>query len=285
MVEEDREIVVELSEAPATVLAEIPQVERVVLNLVVNARDAMPGGGQLSIETQPVRLEVGHLGFEADIPPGTYAVIAISDTGVGMSPETQARIFEPFYTTKEKGRGTGLGLSTVYGIVKQSGGEITLYSEPGSGTCFKIYLPHTRDEPDSTGLEETLPMPECSTATILVVEDEAALRELVADGLARCGYAVLEAPDGQTALERYGQGSQRTIDLIVTDVIMPRLNGKELVSRMKSVHPNAKTLFISGYTDDAIVNHGVLAPGTPFLPKPFTLDQLIRMIQTLLDRG
>ncbi len=259
------------------------QIEQVIVNIAVNARDAMPDGGQLTIETHHVRLVEGHLGIETDVPPGDYAMIAVTDSGIGMNQETQARIFEPFYTTKPKGQGTGLGLSTVYGIVKQSGGEIALYSEPGNGTCFKVYLPRAHPDSDTPAVEERTPAPACGSETILVVEDEDALRTLVVDGLKRCGFSVLEAPDGPTALERYAGEDAEQIDLILTDVVMPRMNGKELVTRLKPTHPDAKILYISGYTDDAIVNHGVLEPGTPFLHKPFTLDQLIRKIQALLN--
>jgi PAS domain S-box-containing protein len=262
--------------------ADPTQIEQVIVNIAVNARDAMPGGGQLTIETHHVTMEDGHLGIEDKVPPGNYAMIAITDTGTGMDQETQARIFEPFYTTKEMGHGTGLGLSTVYGIVKQSGGEIALYSEPGNGTCFKIYLPLANDSVRHRKPEPSAP-PVCGTETILVVEDEDALRRLVAEVLKQCGYTVLTASDGPTALEKFGAGDKGPIDLILTDVVMPRMNGKALVSRLQPIYPEAKFLFISGYTDDAIVNHGVLAPGTPFLHKPFTPDQLIRKIQSVLD--
>ncbi len=259
------------------------QIEQVLVNIAVNARDAMPNGGHLTIETRQMTLEDSHLGIEADVPPGNYAMVAITDTGVGMDRQTQSRIFEPFYTTKEKGHGTGLGLSMAYGIIKQSGGEIALYSEPGNGTCFKLYLPQAQAVSDAPAAAAIAPVPVCGSETVLVVEDEDALRGLVVNGLKRCGYTVLQAQDGPTAIDRYGSGGQDHIDLILTDVVMPQMNGKELVSRLKPVHPEAKVLFISGYTDDAIVNHGVLTPGTPFLHKPFTLDQLIRKIQSLLN--
>ncbi len=260
------------------------QIEQVIVNIAVNARDAMPKGGQLTIETHRVLLEDGHLGIEDDVPPGKYAMIAITDTGVGMDKKIQSQIFEPFFTTKQKGHGTGLGLSTVYGIVKQSGGEIALYSEPGNGTCFKIYLPQADAGSESLSESALSETPVCGTETILVVEDEDALRLLVANVLESCGYNVLTAPDGPTALTKYGDGTIGAIDLILTDVVMPQMNGKALVSRLKPAYPEAKILFISGYTDDAIVNHGVLSPGTPFLHKPFTPDQLIRKIQTLLNQ-
>jgi two-component system, cell cycle sensor histidine kinase and response regulator CckA len=283
LIGEDIILTTRLDPMTGAIKADPTQIEQVIVNIAVNARDAMPGGGQLTIETHHVTMEDGHLGIEDKVPPGNYAMIAITDTGTGMDQETQARIFEPFYTTKEKGHGTGLGLSTVYGIVKQSGGEIALYSEPGNGTCFKIYLP-LADDSVSHQRPEPLAPPVCGTATILVVEDEDALRRLVADVLKQCGYTVLKAPDGPTALEKFGDGASGPIDLILTDVVMPRMNGKALVSRLQPIYPEAKFLFISGYTDDAIVNHGVLAPGTPFLHKPFTPDQLIRKIQSVLDQ-
>ena len=285
LIGEDVILTTRLDPMTGIIQADAGQIEQVIVNIAVNARDAMPSGGHLTIETRSMRMEEGHLGIEDDVPPGNYAMMAITDTGSGMNQETQARIFEPFYTTKEKGHGTGLGLSTVYGIVKQSGGEIALYSEPGSGTCFKIYLPKAHAASESSIVEASTPAPVCGSETILVVEDEAALRDLVANGLKRCGYSVFQAPDGPTALEKFGRGDNGPIDLIVTDVIMPRMNGKEMVSRLKTAHPEAKILYISGYTDDAIVNHGVLAPGTPFLHKPFTLDQLIHKIQTLLNEA
>jgi two-component system cell cycle sensor histidine kinase/response regulator CckA len=222
-----------------------------------------------------------YLGMETEIPPGSYIVITITDTGAGMDQNTQSQIFEPFFTTKEKGHGTGLGLSTAYGIVKQSGGEITVYSEPGQGTCFKIYLPRV-DKPLPTADSGPAPASaECGDETILVVEDENGVRGLIVEALRRCGYNVLEAPDGPTALARYAQNN-RMIDLVLTDVMMPKMNGREFANKFLVGQPQAKILFMSGYTDDFIMERGVLTPGTLFIHKPFTQGELTRMISKIL---
>jgi len=270
-----------LDASTGLIKADEGQIEQVLFNLVVNARDAMPDGGALTIESRNIQLDAMYLGMETEIPPGSYIVITITDTGAGMDQNTQSQIFEPFFTTKEKGHGTGLGLSTAYGIVKQSGGEITVYSEPGQGTCFKIYLPRV-DKPLPTADGGPAPASaECGDETILVVEDENGVRGLIVEALRRCGYHVLEAPDGPTALARYAQNN-RMIDLVLTDVMMPKMNGREFANKFLVGQPQAKILFMSGYTDDFIMERGVLTPGTLFIHKPFTQGELTRMISKIL---
>ncbi len=270
-----------LNESTGLIRADEGQIEQVIFNLVVNARDAMPEGGMLTIESRNIQLDAMYLGMEAEIPPGSYIVITIIDTGVGMDQNTQSQIFEPFFTTKEKGQGTGLGLSTAYGIVKQSGGEIMVYSEPGQGSCFKIYLPRV-DKPLPTADNSAAPAAvECGHETILVVEDEKGVRGLIVEALRRCGYNVLDAPDGPTALARYTQNS-RMIDLVLTDVMMPKMNGREFADKFLVAQPQAKILYMSGYTDDFIMERGVLTPGTLFIHKPFTQSELTRMISKIL---
>lgn len=270
-----------LDPATGNIKADEGQIEQVIVNIAVNARDAMPSGGELILETKNVQLPANKSGMLSDVSAGPYVLLSISDTGIGMDQETQTRIFEPFFTTKAKGQGTGLGLSTAYGIIKQSGGDIQAYSEPGHGTCFKIYLPRI----DETAPEQTKmhakSVPTRGSETILVVEDEASVREFVVSALKRSGYQVISAPDGPTALNRFAE-SDETIDLILTDVVMPHMNGKALVQRIKEISPEIKILYMSGYTDDAIVSQGVLEPGTPFLSKPFSLEALTTKIKSVL---
>jgi CheY-like chemotaxis protein len=272
-----------LAEDSGRVRADPGQLGQVLMNLVVNARDAMPTGGKLTIETANVVLDEEYVRTRIEVPPGHYVVLSVSDTGVGMTPEVRDRIFEPFFTTKEKGKGTGLGLSTVYGIVKQSGGNILVYSEPGKGTTFKIYLPIV-DEP----LEEWAEMvvegeiPR-GKETILIVEDFEEVRQLTRQVLERQGYQVLEAGDGNATLlvcEKYkGQ-----IHLMMTDVVMPGMSGRELADRIKSSHPEMKVLYTSGYADDTIVHYGVSRDRVNYLQKPFTMEGLARKVREVLDK-
>jgi PAS domain S-box-containing protein len=257
------------------------QIEQVIMNLAVNARGAMPEGGKLIIETTNVELDEFRRP-DLDISPGPYVLLAVSDTGIGMDKETQERIFEPFFTTKETGKGTGLGLATVYGIVKQSGGYIWVYSEPGQGTTFKIYLPSVEK-----AVETASPGPMAVTSiggweTILLTEDEAAVRKLVQCILTTHGYTVIEAGNGVEALSVFAQHTA-AIHLVITDVVMPVMGGRELASRLVSARPDTRILYLSGYADNAVVRHGVLEPGCAFLQKPFSKDALLRKVREVLD--
>jgi PAS domain S-box-containing protein len=262
--------------------ADPTQIEQVVMNLVVNARDAMPSGGQLTIETAPLELDASRGAAWPDIEPGSYATFEVTDTGVGMDEATRLRLFEPFFTTKAKGKGTGLGLSTVYGIVKQSGGFVTVESQKGRGTTFRIGLPHTGES-----LEDAAPgSPPSETAggheTILVAEDEDAVRQLIRAILERLGYAVLEARNGDEALALWREKAGG-IDLLLTDVVMPRTNGPALAALVRATDPGARIIFMSGHMDEAIVGRGALPPGTPLLRKPFTSLALANLVRTVLD--
>jgi CheY-like chemotaxis protein len=252
------------------------------MNLSVNARDAMPEGGKLTIETANVELDEEYAHKHIAVQPGRYVMLRVSDNGVGMTPEVRERIFEPFFTTKEKGHGTGLGLSTVYGIVKQSGGNIWVYSEPGQGTTFKIYLPQV-DEPLEEMKEEVVKEVSRGHETILIVEDEDAVRKLAVRVLKKQGYKVLEAPDGGKAF-MLCEAYKEPIHLILTDVVMPGMSGSKLADRLKAIHPEAKTLYMSGYTDNAILHHGILESGTNFIQKPFTVESLPRKVREVLDK-
>jgi signal transduction histidine kinase/ActR/RegA family two-component response regulator len=264
------------------VKADPGQIQQVILNLAVNARDAMPAGGKLTVETANVNLDHAYAETHVEVQPGPYVMLAVSDTGCGMAPEILARVFEPFFTTKEVAKGTGMGLATVYGIVKQSGGSICVYSEPGNGTVFKIYLP------SSTGdsAEENLSGPDAEiprgTETVLVVEDEEAVRGLTRQVLEVNGYTVLEARHGDEAITLCQQIAE-PIDLLLTDVIMPQMNGPELAARVTELYPALKVLFVSGYADHAIVRHGTLDPDTSFLQKPFSPAELARKVREVLD--
>jgi two-component system, cell cycle sensor histidine kinase and response regulator CckA len=266
----------------APINADPGQIEQVLMNLVVNARDAMPNGGRLTIETAHVEIDEAYASTHLGVQAGPYVMLAVSDSGSGIDPETRKHIFEPFFTTKEQGKGTGLGLSTVYGIVKQSGGHIWLYSELDQGTVFKVYLPAaTEREIDTTVAPNRVPLPR-GTETILIVEDEPQIRNLAFDCLAFCGYDVLASANGIEALKLL-ERLQRPIDLVLTDVVMPKLSGRELSERIAAIYPSAKMLFMSGYTNDAVVNHGILDGATWFIQKPFTLESLLRRVREVLD--
>jgi CheY-like chemotaxis protein len=246
---------------------------------VVNARDAMPRGGKLTIATSNVDLDEHYAAEHLSVAAGPHVLLSVSDTGVGMDRATQQRAFEPFFTTKGPGQGSGLGLSTVFGIVKQSQGSIWLYSEPGHGTTFKVYLPRTERESarPPADLERRR-----GSETILVVEDEDQVRTIVKRALERAGYAVLSAPNPQEALSLC-DALPDPIDLLLTDVVMPRMNGRELYERLHELRPDMKVLFMSGYTDDAILRHGVLDEGVPFLQKPILPSRLTRKVRETLD--
>jgi len=282
LIGEDIHLTASLDPELGRVKADPGQIEQVIMNLAVNARDAMPNGGHLIIETAGVVLDEHYAAEHPEVRPGPYALLAVSDSGTGMDKETQARIFEPFFTTKELGKGTGLGLSTVFGIVKQSGGHVSVYSEPGHGTTLKVYLPVT-DE-----LSDAVEIPPCSveslrgSETVLLVEDEDIVRRMASQVLKMNGYVVLEASNGGEALQhhaRYGV----SIHLMITDMVMPHISGRELAERLSPWHPTMRVLYMSGYTDTAIVHHGVLDPGTAFIQKPFTPDGLARKVRHVLD--
>lgn len=256
------------------------QIEQVILNLAVNASDAMPNGGKLTIETDNVELDEDYVADHPDARTGPHAMLAVSDNGVGMDAETRERIFEPFYTTKRLGRGTGLGLSTVYGIVRQGGGNIWVYSEPGRGTTFKIYLPRADDEPAAPG-DDTHIAHAAGTGLVLVVEDEDGVRNLLARVLKAAGYDVLEAEDAGRAAALIAEHAD-AVDLILTDVILPDMSGPELVQQLEREHGRYRVLYMSGYTDDAIVHHGVLEEGTEFIEKPLRPRALLAKVRELL---
>jgi CheY-like chemotaxis protein len=258
------------------------QLSQIITNLAVNARDAMPHGGKLTIETDNVFLEPDYTSRHPGILPGAYVMLAVSDNGTGMNNTTKEHIFEPFFTTKEIGKGTGLGLATVYGIVKQSGGSIEVYSEEGIGTSFKVYLPRVavQAEPERIkGLSAEWPK---GTETILLVEDEDLVRHLSSQILEESGYTVIEARNGLHALEICEQENYK-FDLLMTDVVMPQMGGRELAEKLKSKLPGIKLLFTSGYTDDAIVRHGIIETNTSFIQKPFSPEDLSNKIREILD--
>jgi two-component system, cell cycle sensor histidine kinase and response regulator CckA len=258
------------------------QLEQVIMNLAVNARDAMPQGGKLTIETQNVTVDESYARLHKGVQPGNYVMLAVSDTGIGMSAQTQSRIFEPFFSTKEKGRGTGLGLATVYGIVRQSEGHVWVYSELGRGTTFKVYFPRTEEPGEPEAEVRSAPGAVSGFETILLVEDEESLRELGAEILRQSGYQVIQAGSPREALALLERHSAR-IDLLLTDVIMPGMSGHALAELLKPRFPGMSVLYVSGYTDDAIARHGVLDPGVEFLQKPYTRNALTQKIRTILD--
>jgi signal transduction histidine kinase len=263
------------------VLADMGQIEQVIVNLAVNARDAMPEGGKLTIETANVDLGAEYAAVHAEVQPGQYVLLAVTDTGTGMDAETQRRIFEPFFTTKEPGKGTGLGLATCYAIVRQSGGHLWVYSEPGRGASFKVYLPRAEGGP-AVAVDGPAPPPAGGAETILLVEDDETVCFLARTVLEGRGYHVLAAPDSATALELVAAHAEG-IALLVADLVMPGLSGPDLARRAAERIPGLRVLLMSGYAADAVVRHGVLAPGAAFLQKPFTPDALARKVREMLD--
>jgi two-component system, cell cycle sensor histidine kinase and response regulator CckA len=280
---EDIDLVMVPAAALGAVRADAGQIEQVIMNLAVNARDAMPSGGKLTIETSNISLDEEYSRFHAPLKPGDYVMLAISDTGMGMDSETQSHIFEPFFTTKGP-KGTGLGLSTVYGIVKQSGGYIWVYSEPGKGTTFKIYLPRVpeRAEAAQVVVPAEPAFTEPGTETILLAEDEANLRYLARQFLEKQGYKVIEAADGAVAMQ-IAVAHEGVIHLLLTDVIMPGMNGRELAQRISEIRPQTKILYMSGYTENVIGHNGTLDAGIRLLQKPFTLRELKSKVREVLD--
>jgi PAS domain S-box-containing protein len=259
------------------------QIGQVLLNLVVNARDAMPRGGKLTIETANVDLDETYASGREGVEPGPHVMLAVSDTGHGMDRETQRQIFEPFFTTKELGRGTGLGLSTVFGIVRQSGGHLWVYSEPGRGATFKVYLPRVGESVPKPS-QRPEPRARAGTEAILLVEDEEQVRKIVLAVLRRNGYSVLEAAGAKEAL-RIARNLEYAVDIVLTDVVMPDMSGPELVRRIREVRPGLKALCMSGYTDETVLRHGILEGGMAFLQKPITPDMLLRKVRGVLDEN
>jgi CheY-like chemotaxis protein len=271
-----------LSDTLKRVNADPGQIEQVLMNLAVNARDAMPDGGQLTIETADVDLDESYVSRHGGASPGPHVMLAMSDTGVGMNDETLRRVFEPFFTTKEAGKGTGLGLATVYGIVKQSHGSIWVYSEPGHGSTFKIYLPAIASQGSADTSDEETPRRLTGMETVLIVEDQAEVRGVIRTTLRRNGYTVLEATNGQEALA-LSRGHAGPIHLLFTDVVMPGLSGRRVAEILTAERRDMRVLYTSGYTDDAIVRHGVLEPGLAFLQKPYTSSAMLRKLRSTLD--
>ena len=284
LIGEDIELVTILDPSLGTIQADPGQIEQVIINLAVNGRDAMQSGGRLTIQTSNVDLDDEYARQHVAVQAGPHVMMSISDSGSGMDKLTQARIFEPFYTTKEQGKGTGLGLSTVYGIVKQSGGNIWVYSEPSWGTVFKIYFPRLDRPAETERSEAVAPLPR-GAETILLVEDERLVRELGAIVLRELGYNVLTASSGDEAIAISRQRSPAPIHLLLSDVVMPRISGKELARRLAAERPELKVLFVSGYTDDAVVQHGLLEARDCFLQKPFTPTSLASRVREMLDRS
>ena len=278
------DVELELRRVPdlGAVKADSTQLEQVVLNLVVNARDAMPKGGHLTIETANVDFDEAYAAAHPPATAGRFVMLSVSDSGIGMDAETQRRIFEPFFTTKAPGEGTGLGLATVYGVVKQNGGFIWVYSEPGRGTSFKVYLPRVDERPDALGAERgPAPVPG-GRETILLVEDTEGLREVIGEVLAEGGYTLIQASHGEEALA-VARRHEGPIHLLLTDLVMPKLGGADLAGELASLRPEMRVLYMSGYTEGAISRQGVLREGSVLLEKPFTNDRLATAVREALD--
>jgi two-component system cell cycle sensor histidine kinase/response regulator CckA len=279
---EDIEVTTALADDLGRVKADQGQIEQIIMNLAVNARDAMPEGGRLKIETANAELDKSFTREHPGSLVGRYVMLGVTDSGIGMSPETQAQIFEPFFTTKERGKGTGLGLATVYGVVKQSGGYIAVDSAPGKGASFKVYLPRTEEAAAQATSDVPVEQTSRGSETILLVEDAEPLRKLAQSFLEARGFRVLAAPNGEKALEVAVQNPE-PIHLLLTDVVMPGMNGRVLAEELAPRQPGMKVIYMSGYTDSFIAGHGVLNPGTHLIHKPFTEEALVAKVREVLD--
>jgi CheY-like chemotaxis protein len=284
LIGEDIALQATTGKSPGSVKVDPGQFQQILMNLVVNARDAMPDGGKVTIETANVDLDEVYCASHPYVTPGRFVMLSVSDTGMGMSGEVKARIFEPFFTTKERGVGTGLGLATTYGAVHQAGGTIEVYSEVGIGTTFKIYLPRVEEEVVEPVEDDQAKVIPGGAETVLVVEDEDTLRTLCERILGDLGYQVMPARNGAEAIA-LAQGYDDRIDLLLTDVVMPGMNGAELATQLVLHHPEMQVLFMSGYTDDAIGKHGVLDEGVSFIGKPYTPSALARKVREVLDKA
>lgn len=280
---EDVALVTRLAAEPSPVRLDSGQIQQILMNLAVNARDAMPDGGTLTIETANVKLDGGGGRGQPEAKPGPYVMITVADTGTGMDEATQRFIFEPFFTTKERGRGTGLGLATTYGIVTQGGGTITVESAPGSGTTFRLYLPRAaeaaRPEPPARARKP----PRAGKETVLVVDDDPAVRDVIRTVLEMAGYTVIGTGTVQDALDQL-RSDERSIDLLLTDLVLPGMNGRELARLAADARPGMEVVYMSGYMDDSVASSGILEPGTPYIEKPFTADELVVMVGEALGR-
>ncbi|HEY86097.1 MAG TPA: response regulator [Chloroflexi bacterium] len=283
LIGEDIELVLSLAADLKATKVDVGQIEQVLTNLVINARDAMPQGGRLTIETTNINLTEDYARMHFDIPPGQYVMFSVSDTGIGMSDEIKAHIFEPFFSAKEAGKGTGLGLATCYGIIKQSNGHISVYSEVGEGTTFKIYLPRVKQAGERESTQKLAADIPGGNETILLAEDEAIVRDPSARILRDMGYTVLEAENGADALQILQAQNNPTLNLLISDVIMPKMGGVELAKELQALQPTLKILYISGHTDSAIFRYGMPGKGSSFLQKPFSAGALARKVRDLLD--
>jgi CheY-like chemotaxis protein len=282
LIGEDIDVVTLLDPSAGTVIGDVTQIEQILLNLAINARDAMPKGGKLTVETANIYLDEAYVRSHAEVRAGSYVMVGVSDTGQGIDPHDLPRVFDPFFTTKAKDKGTGLGLSTVYGIVKQHQGHITAYSEPGLGTTFKVYLPLVQDASEQTiGAQPATPRL-TGVETILVVEDEEIVRQLTSEVLETLGYKVLQCRDPGEAIT-VSEAHKGPIHLLLTDVVLPQMDGRSLFGFLSPEFPDMRVLYVSGYAENAIVHHGVLDAGVKFLQKPFTVESLARKVREVLE--
>jgi two-component system, cell cycle sensor histidine kinase and response regulator CckA len=284
LIGEDIQLILSLSAEAGNIRADPNHIAQAIANLVVNARDAMPTGGRLTIETDNFFMDENYVRTHMGVQPGDFVMIAVSDNGVGMDAETRRHIFEPFFTTKERGKGTGLGLATVYGMIKQCGGDIWVYSEPGTGTTFKLYFPRVAEAASDGAAETAEKTKELATETILVVEDEKAVRELTCRMLRKMGYHILAAASGEEAI-RIGRSHVGDVALLLTDVVMPNMSGRQVADALLGMRPGLRVLYLSGYTENTVVHHGVLDSAVDFLPKPFSREVLGQKIREILSRA